>query len=195
MKGEQFEKAVAQWLEEEGFGTELTSQTNDRGVDVIAQKAGTRYAVQAKAYSDGNRVGSTTVQKVSGLLSRPDIDGAIVVTTSSFTSEAEEVANNRGVRLLTIDVQSPDYTHRQNGEHSNSPDTDVYGNVLPERRQSRERNLDSGFDSRTICPNCGEKILTNKQAHVEHWNDCGLPDERPTNISVSFWWDIKGEVK
>lgn len=203
MEGERFERDVARWLQEEGFRTELTSRTNDRGIDVIAQKGGRSYAVQAKAYSAGNRVGSNTVQKVSGLLTRPDIDGALIVTTSSFTSEAKEVANNRGVELLSVDTQSPDHPHQRNRQQSNSVNKEFNGDPRLQRHQrqggvypsdTEEQNSSKGFDSRTICPNCGERILGNRRSHLEHWKDCGLPGQRPTNVPVDIWWDIKSEI-
>lgn len=200
MKGERFEREIARWLEEQGFRTELTSQTNDRGVDVVAHKGGRKYAVQAKAYAAGNRVGSATVQKASGLLTRPDIDGAIVITTSSFTSEAEEVANNRGVELLSLDDQSSNQTRQRNTPQSTSVDDEFNGDPRLQRHQRQGgvysqkpagQNSNDEIISRTLCPNCGEKIPGNRGSHIGHWKHCGLPSERPTSVPVDIWWDIK----
>lgn len=122
MNGEQFEQAVASWLQREGFRAELTPRTNDRGIDILATKHRENYAIQAKAYSADNRVGSSTVQKASGLLSRPDIDYVMVVTTSSFTSEAKKVAKNRGVQLITDNngrLSTPNYQRRQRSPSAN----------------------------------------------------------------------------
>jgi Holliday junction resolvase/ribosomal protein L37E len=106
MSGEEYEKAIAVLFRSEGYEVSLTKGTNDRGIDVIAQKDGYTVAVQAKYYSETNKVGSGAVQKAAGLPQRPDIEKAIVITSSSFTKEARKVAANRGVELFTWDLKS-----------------------------------------------------------------------------------------
>jgi HJR/Mrr/RecB family endonuclease len=107
MNGREFEEFVARKLQSQGFDVDLTKRTNDKGIDVIAQKGRYTYAVQAKHYSEENKVGSGAVQKASGLPTRPDIDAAMIVTSSSFTSEAEQVAANRGVKLVSVNLATP----------------------------------------------------------------------------------------
>ena len=120
MNGERFEKLVADMLQREGYRTKLTSQTNDRGIDVVAKKDGINCAVQAKAYSAENRVGSPAVQKASGLLSRPDIQHVILITTSSFTPEAEKVAENRGVEIISTQANKSSHPQNKNQKYSSS---------------------------------------------------------------------------
>ena len=105
--GREFEEFVARKLQSQGFDVDLTKRTNDKGIDVIAQKGRYTYAVQAKHYSEENKVGSVAVQKASGLPARSDIDGAMIVISSSFTSEAEQVAANRGVKLVSVNLATP----------------------------------------------------------------------------------------
>jgi HJR/Mrr/RecB family endonuclease len=107
MNGREFEEFVARKLQSQGFDVDLTKRTNDKGIDVIAQKGRYTYAVQAKHYSEENKVGSVAVQKTSGLPARSDIDGAMIVISSSFTSEAEQVAANRGVKLVSVNLATP----------------------------------------------------------------------------------------
>jgi len=204
VNGEQFERAVAEWLQGEGFKTSLTQQSSDRGIDVIAQKQGATYAVQAKAYSSGNKVGSSTIQKVSGLLSRPDIDGAIVITTSSFTSEAEAVANNRGVELVTTDNDQSARSQRKTAAQSSSNE-DFHSDPRVQYHQEEagispvedddNNNPAEKFRGSINCPNCGTEISGRKQKFVSHWQSCKLPSERPSDVPVDIWWDVKDKIQ
>ncbi|MGB9965397.1 restriction endonuclease [Halobacterium hubeiense] len=99
-EAEVFEKQLAESFRKHGYKPELTSTSSDRGIDILLHSGRETIAVQAKYYSDGNNVGSPTIQKAAGLLQRRDIDGVVVVTTSGFTDEAQTVASNRGVQLL-----------------------------------------------------------------------------------------------
>jgi hypothetical protein len=100
----EFEELVAEIWEEQGWETEVTDGSGDRGIDVIAVKdepVEQRQYIQAKYYSIDNKVGSDEMQKYSGLYARDEsVDAVVVVTTSGFTSEAEDVASNRDVRLI-----------------------------------------------------------------------------------------------
>jgi hypothetical protein len=127
MRGEGFEKRVARHFEGEGFKTALTPKTKDRGIDVIGEKDGLRVAIQAKDYSKQNRVGSPTVQKTSGLLSRSDIDHVIIVTTSAFTSEARAVAENRGIELLCMEQSARDSSGSSQTSNSRDEHADALG--------------------------------------------------------------------
>lgn len=102
MRGERYERYIARLYEQEGFSTSLTRRNADKGIDILAEKGGVRIAVQAKHYSRGNKVSSTEVQRYSGLLARGDIHQVVIVTTSSFTQQAREVATNRGVKLRRV---------------------------------------------------------------------------------------------
>jgi hypothetical protein len=99
-----FEYIVAQVWQKQGWETEVTSGSTDRGVDIIAVKSDPfeqRQYIQAKRYAGGNKVGSSEIQKYSGLYARNEsVDSVVVVTTSGFTSEAQNVAANRNVKLI-----------------------------------------------------------------------------------------------
>lgn len=99
-----FEHLVADLWEEQGWKATVTQGSSDRGVDVVAVKDDPfkqRQLIQAKRYSAGNTVGSSLMQKYSGLYARDEsVDAVVVVTTSDFTSEAERVAANRDVKLI-----------------------------------------------------------------------------------------------
>jgi len=206
MDGRPFEKVVAKILRSQGFEVTLTSKTNDKGIDAIAQKGGTRFAIQAKHYSEGNRVGSSAVQKASGLPTRPDIDQAAIVTTSSFTSEAEKVAANRGVELIPIEIPHSGTKRRNQGRQSKSSANEDFINdprvqsqqqkagIEPINNNDNQQNSNDDIQSETVCSQCNHRISPYKESHIEHWKECDLPSNRPTNIPVEVWWDIKDEV-
>ncbi len=99
-----FEELVATVWAEQGWQTEVTKGSGDRGVDIVAWKNTPfeqKQLIQAKRYGPTNKVGSDAIQKYSGLYARNEqIDAVVVVTTSDFTSEAQTVAKNRNVKLV-----------------------------------------------------------------------------------------------
>lgn len=71
------------------------------GVDVWAEDATERVAVQAKRYQPGNTVGREVIQKLESTLARGEADKVAVVTTSEFAGTAEEYAvNSSAVELI-----------------------------------------------------------------------------------------------
>ena len=101
----EFEKVVANIWESQGWNVQLTPQSSDRGVDIIATKEETfesrRYLIQAKKYGKNNKVNSEEIQRYAGLYARDEqVDSVFVVTSSSFTSEAKRVAENRNVEII-----------------------------------------------------------------------------------------------
>lgn len=100
----EFEELVADVWEAQGWNTEVTSGSGDRGIDVIAEKQGLvdeKMLIQAKRYQDGNNVGGRDVREYSSLqLQESNIDSVVIVTTSSFTRQAKDIAGNLNVKLV-----------------------------------------------------------------------------------------------
>lgn len=104
----EFEKLVAKIWKKQGWDTELTTGSRDRGVDVVAIKKGTfekrRHLIQVKRHGENSKVGSGDIQKYAGLYQGDDqVDNVFVVTSNRFTSEAKEVAKSRDVSLVNCD--------------------------------------------------------------------------------------------
>ena len=99
-----FEQLVAGLWETRGWTTKVTSGSNDRGVDVIAEKQNPfhqKQLIQAKRYSQGNKIGSPDIQQYSSLKHQfQNVDNVVVVTTSDFTSQARDIANSLNVKLI-----------------------------------------------------------------------------------------------
>ena len=100
----EFEQLVGDVWEQRGWKTTVTSGQADRGIDVIAEKSTPfhqKHLIQAKRYSKGNKIGSPDVQQYSSLQQQEsNVDSVIIVTTSSFSPQAKEIAKKLNVKLV-----------------------------------------------------------------------------------------------
>jgi len=104
----EFEHFVGDLWEFQGWDAEVSQASNDMGVDVVAERTDglttSRQAIQVKRYSDGNKIGRDDVQQYYALkVQDSQADSAAIVTTSSFTSPAEEWASEHNVKLIDGD--------------------------------------------------------------------------------------------
>ena len=98
--GREFEQYVASVFADLGYEVELTPATGDFGADVILTEPGSlrRIAVQAKFY--GSALDGAPVQEVVGALAHYGACEGWVVTNSTFTRAARQLACENGVRLV-----------------------------------------------------------------------------------------------
>lgn len=103
----EFEHFIADLWEEMGWNCEVSTASNDKGIDVRARKSKPyeqKALIQAKRYGEGNKVGSPAIQQYSSLKHQEDnVDKVIIVTTSSFSRNAEELAAALNVKLIDGD--------------------------------------------------------------------------------------------
>ncbi|MGI6226705.1 MAG: restriction endonuclease [Peptococcales bacterium] len=97
MTGSEFEKFISELFKKIGYKTLITKASGDQGVDVVAEKGGIRYAIQAKCYS--GVVSNSAIQEVVAGSIFHKCDKAIVITNSYFTSSAIELAKANEVIL------------------------------------------------------------------------------------------------
>ena len=99
MDGHDYEYLVAEYLRGHGYtGVKVTKGSGDFGVDVTAHKTGHKYAVQCKYYSSPVSLGA--IQEAVAGKAFYNCDRAMVVTNSSFTKAARELAKANNVLLL-----------------------------------------------------------------------------------------------
>lgn len=102
MEGIEFENYIKKMLERMGYySVKTTATTGDQGVDLLARKGMTKYAIQCKRYK--NSVGNKAVQEVFAGASFYKCDKCIVVTNSHFTNSAKELAKANKVELWDRD--------------------------------------------------------------------------------------------
>ena len=63
--------------------TEITKESGDQGMDVIAEKNGIKIGIQAKCYS--SKVSNKAVQEIVAAINHYDCHKGMVVTNSYFT--------------------------------------------------------------------------------------------------------------
>lgn len=107
MEPGEFEMFVASVWTGMGWTTDITQNSRDQGVDIIAKKSGVyteKAVIQAKCYSSGNKVGRPDIQQYSTLKKQiPDADTVIVVTSGDFTTEAVSLSEQLNVKTVCGD--------------------------------------------------------------------------------------------
>jgi restriction endonuclease Mrr len=93
-----YETLCAEELRQHGWDARLTPTTGDQGVDVIAEKSGTRVVLQCKLYSSS--VGNAAVQEIVAAKAYERSAYAVVVSNSPYTSAAQQLARANNVLLL-----------------------------------------------------------------------------------------------
>ena len=99
----QFERLCGCLLEVMGFeDVQITGHSHDRGIDGHAtlKYLGLKAAFQAKNWRN-NQVGGPRVREFRGSINRFPV--GMFITTSSFTSGAQEEADEPGPRIVLID--------------------------------------------------------------------------------------------
>lgn len=76
----------------------LTPQMNDKGIDILMEKNGKRYAVQCKRYK--GIIGSPAIQSFLGAMQHAQVSHGFFVTTSTFSLEAEKMASQHPIELV-----------------------------------------------------------------------------------------------
>ena len=98
LSGVEFEEFLAGLFRTQGYAAELTPTSGDYGADLILSKDGRRIAVQAKRYTGS--VGVQAVQEALSGLAYYQCDTAWVITTGAFTTNALELAQKSGVKMI-----------------------------------------------------------------------------------------------
>ena len=100
----EFELFCANMLSELGWNARATKGSGDQGVDVIAEKEDLKLVLQCKKYS--SPVGNKAVQEIYAGQKHELADFAAVVTNSTYTKSAKQLASTCGVFLLHFDELS-----------------------------------------------------------------------------------------
>lgn len=93
-----FEHFCANELNKQGWKAQVTKASGDQGVDVIAEKNNIRIVMQCKKYA--KTVGNKAVQEIVAGKIYEHAQVACVITNSSYTKSAKELADINGVHLL-----------------------------------------------------------------------------------------------
>jgi HJR/Mrr/RecB family endonuclease len=98
LRGIPFELFLRDIFEELGFKVQMTKASGDQGVDLIAERQELRLAVQAKGFAES--VGNAAVQQAHAGMAFYSCNRCVVVTNSTFTAAATELAHRIGCVLV-----------------------------------------------------------------------------------------------
>jgi len=102
MTGIEFEFFVSELFKKDGYKTIITQASYDQGIDVVAEKNGKKYGIQAKCYSGA--VSNSAVQEVVAGINYYGCSKGIVVTNNYFTKSALELSKSNGIILWDRDM-------------------------------------------------------------------------------------------
>jgi restriction system protein len=102
MTGLQFEQCVAGLLKAQGYHRIRLTEQFDYGVDITAEKDGIHWGIQVKRNS--GLVGANAVRQAVTALNIYGCDRAMVITNSSYSYVATELAVSNGCVLIGRDT-------------------------------------------------------------------------------------------
>lgn len=99
-----FEELIAAVFRQNGFDVELTPETRDGGIDIIAVRkddlvGNGLHLIECKRYLPHNTVGIGVVQRLLGVVEQHKATKGVVVTTSNFSRDARVVEESAKHRL------------------------------------------------------------------------------------------------
>jgi restriction system protein len=97
MSGMIFEEFLMEHFKHLGYTGYLTPRAENYGADLVLQKDSIKAVVQAKRWK--NNVGTDAIQQVIEAVKHYGANKGLVVTNSSFTESAHELADSNGIEL------------------------------------------------------------------------------------------------
>lgn len=138
MNGEEFERYCAALLGKNGFTRiQMTPGSGDQGIDILAWKDQVKYGFQCKCYS--RPVGNRAVQEVYSGKNFYNCNVGVVITNSSYTASAKELAKKNGIwlwdRKKMMELMQLEGYKQKNFIRNNQPDTDTSSEREDGKRQ------------------------------------------------------------
>lgn len=101
MNPRQFEEFVCEHFRQQGYKAELTTYSNDYGIDGFAIKGKQKIAIQSKMYGHTTRkINRQTVMELHGAKDFFDCTKAIIATDGIFMQDALDVAEKLKIEIL-----------------------------------------------------------------------------------------------
>ena len=98
----EFELLVGEAFRQRGYAVVETGDGADGGIDLVLTKNGERILVQCKHWKSA-KVTVMVVRELLGVMASQGAKGGFVVTSGSFTREAESFAQSNGIALVGAD--------------------------------------------------------------------------------------------
>lgn len=104
MDGLEFERYLADLLRKKGFTDVRLTERFDYGIDIIAQKDGIKWGIQAKRYN--SPVKASAVRQVYTALTRYGCSRAMVIANNTYTRPAKLLAQDNNIELIDRQILS-----------------------------------------------------------------------------------------
>lgn len=160
----EFEELIAELWESKGYTTTVRSKSNDRGIDIEAERGGFKEVIQAKRYNETNKIGSKEVRTYATLYQQTDANQVVLVTSGQVVESAKELADD-----LHVDIFDGEDLCRELGEESigiiNSDDTDSAHSQSIDNEYPNRLNVQYQGSCREY-QTTNNKILTHEK-HIE----------------------------
>lgn len=102
MEIDNFEDFISRLYGKLGWSTTVTQKSRDHGIDVIATKGDKKHLIQVKQWEQN--VPAPKVREYLGLLSQEEnVDYVEIITTSDFTKNGYEIAEDVDIKLISGD--------------------------------------------------------------------------------------------
>lgn len=169
MDGVEFEKILLVHFKKQGYQGYLTPATNDYGADLVLEKNGQKMVVQAKRWK--TIVGIEAVQQAIGAIKHYNAVTGMVITNSSFSQQAKNLARINNVELW-------DRKTLTGFLRSNS------GRKVAESVLSLDQTDNCETSSHNLkeerCPSCGNKLVLRSGSRGKFLGCSGFPRCRLT---------------
>lgn len=111
MNPRQFEEFACDYFRQKGYKVDITTYSNDYGVDAFAIKQKEKIAIQAKMYGHTTRkINRQMVMELHGAKDYFDCTKAVIFTDGQLLSDATEVANKLNIEVIysnNLQIQTP----------------------------------------------------------------------------------------
>ena len=101
MDGYEFEDFLVELFKKRGYEVQATRKGKDQGADLFVESFGKKMVIQAKNYQ--GTVGNKAVQEAHAAKDFYSCDSGMVITNSTFTASAKELALGTGIELVDRD--------------------------------------------------------------------------------------------
>ena len=142
-----FEKLVAEAFQRDGYSVvENGGGGPDQGVDLVLRKGNEKFLVQCKQWK-AYKVGVDVVRELYGVMAARGATGGFVVTSGTFSSDAEAFAQGRNIQLL-VGPKLQELLQRARSGRTSPP----YPNAV----------------SSPACPLCGSRMVKRTAKRGQH---------------------------
>jgi len=130
MNPRQFEELVCEHFRNQGYKAEMTTYSNDYGIDVFATKGKEKLAIQAKMYGSSTRkINRQMIMELYGAKDYFDCTKAIIATDGTLLPDAIEVASKLKIEILYLNSFTT-MPEKKNIKSSGKSFDSIWGNYI-----------------------------------------------------------------